>query len=118
MPLLGFNESTIALLLIFAFFVIAIYSIIKLAFKVAMIAIISMAFPVALNYFGLYEKLGVDTILVFGILGSMFYLVYFFVDMALGVVWPMTGFFTKKNEQKTKRQRKKQKKDDEYEIQE
>ncbi len=118
MPLLGFDESTMALLLIFAFFVIVIYSVIKLVIKVAAIAVISMAFPVVLNYFGLYEKLSVDTILVFGILGSMFYLVYFFVDRAIGLVWPVAGFLTKKREQKTKKQRRKPKKDDEYEISE
>ncbi len=116
MPLLGFDESTIALLLVFAFFVIVTYSVIKLVVKVAAIAVISMAFPVALNYFGFYENLSIDTILVFGILGSMFYMVFFFVNRALDLVWPMAGFFTKKNGQKTKRQRRKPKKDDEYEI--
>src|SRR3989338_8666801 len=90
MPLLGFNETTIALLFVFAFFVIVTYSVIKLVIKVAAIAVISMAFPVALNYLGFYGDLSIDAMLVFGILGSMFYLVYFFVDKALGFVWPIT----------------------------
>lgn len=109
MSVFGIDEVTIALLLIFAFFILAAYSILRLVMKVAMIAIISMAFPVALSYLGLYSNLSVNNILVFGILGSFLYITYFFVGKMLDLVWPLFGAFSKK-EKSEKRSKKRQKK--------
>ncbi|MBI4168199.1 MAG: hypothetical protein HY515_04540 [Candidatus Aenigmarchaeota archaeon] len=111
----GFDEMTIALLFIFAFFVLVTYSLLRLVFRVATIAIISMAFPVVLNYFGLYGNISVNNILIFGILGSFLYITYFFVDKLLGLVWPAFGAFTKKEkpEKHKKKQRKKHKPEEE-----
>ena len=105
----GFDEMTIALLFVFAFFILAAYSILRLVMKVAMIAIISMAFPIALNYFGFYSALSINNILVFGILGSFLYITYFFVSKLLDMVWPLFGAFSKK-EKSEKRHKKHQKK--------
>ncbi len=116
----GFDEMTIALLFIFAFFVLVAYSLLRLVFRVATIAIISMAFPIALNYFGLYGNISVNNILIFGILGSFLYVTYFFVDKSLSLIWPALGAFTKKEkpEKHKKHRRKPKKEDDEVEISE
>lgn len=114
----GFDEVTIGLFIVFAFFIIAAYTILRLVFKVALIALISMSFPIILGYMGFYENLSINTILVFGILGPFFYITYFFVEKFLGMVWPVFGILDKKEKPyKNKKQQKKQKKeDDEIEI--
>ncbi len=114
----GFDEVTIGLFIAFAFFIVAAYAILRLVFKVALIALVSMSFPIILGYMGFYQNLGINTILVFGILGPLFYITYFFVNKILGMVWPVFGIFGKKEKtSKNKKQQKKQKKeDDEIEI--
>lgn len=115
----GFDEVTIGLLLIFAFFVMAAYAILRLVVKVVIIALLSMAFPVALSYLGLYSNLGINTILVFGILGPFLYITYFFVSKLLDMIWPVFGAFTKKEKTEKhgkKQQRKQKREEDEVEI--
>ncbi|MFH0890060.1 MAG: hypothetical protein V1836_02860 [Candidatus Aenigmatarchaeota archaeon] len=117
MPLPGFNESTIALLLIFAFFIIATYAVIRVLLKVAVIALISMAFPVVLNYFGFYNNLNFDSILIFGILGSVFYIIYMFVKKAVDMIWAAAGLLHQEKKEKQRKQHRKPKKNsDEVEI--
>ncbi len=114
----GFDEVTVGLLIAFAFFVIAAYAILRLVFKVALIALLSMSFPVILSYMGFYQNSSINTILVFGILGPLLYVTYFFVNKMLGLVWPVFGILDKKEKpSKSKKHQKKQRKeDDEIEI--
>ena len=116
MPLFSFNETTLALLLIFALFIITIYSIIRITLRVALIAIISMAFPIILAYLGLYENITIDVILIFGILGAVFYIIFFATSKALDIVWPSLGFFKKGKTEKKHPKKKHKKEEEEYEI--
>ena len=118
MPIFGIDEVTIALLLVFAFFILATYSILRLVMKVAMIAVISMAFPIALSYFGFYSNLSVNNILIFGILGSFLYITYFFVGKLLDLVWPVFGAFSKKEKSEKRKKQQKKHKPEEVEIEE
>ncbi|MBI3413619.1 MAG: hypothetical protein HY051_06120 [Candidatus Aenigmarchaeota archaeon] len=113
MAVFGFEESTIALLLIFAFFILVVYSIIRLVLKVVFIAIISMAFPVILSYLGIYKNVNIDTMVIFGILGSLFYIIYFFVNKALGIIWGAIGMLEKKEKPAKHKKRQKPKKEQE-----
>jgi len=117
MAIFGFEETTIALLFIFAFFILAVYAIIRLVLKVVFIAFISMAFPLLLSYLGLYKDVSINTIFVFGILGSFLYITYFFVDKLLGLIWP---FFTPEKEKpekhRTHRRKSKKEKEEQEEV--
>ncbi|MBI4177651.1 MAG: hypothetical protein HY516_04800 [Candidatus Aenigmarchaeota archaeon] len=114
----GFEELTIVLLFVFAFFILAAYALLKLVTKIIVISILSMAFPAALGYLGLYNGLTLNNMLIFGILGSFLYITYIFVDKLLSAVWP---FFESKKEKPgkgRKQHRKKPRMDDEVEISE
>ncbi len=112
----GFDETTIALLLIFAFFVITVYALIRIVFKVAVIALVSMSFPIVLNYFGLYDSPSFASMLIFGILGSALYMIYVFVKKAVDIVWAGAGLLHHEKKEKQKKQHHRKPKSDEVEI--
>ena len=114
----GFDEVTVGLFIAFAFFVMAAYAILRLVFKAAFIALLSMSFPVILSYMGIYKNLGINTILVFGILGPFLFITYFFVKKMLDLIWPAFGILDKKEKpsKSKKHQKKTRKEDDEIEI--
>ncbi|MBI1972112.1 MAG: hypothetical protein HYS53_02320 [Candidatus Aenigmarchaeota archaeon] len=118
MSIFGLDELTVALLITFAFFILAAYAILRLVVKVAVIAMLSMAFPVALAYLGLYDSLGINNILVFGIMGPFLYITYYLVNKLLGAVWPLFGIISKKEKPEKSRKNKKSEKKTRKEVDE
>lgn len=114
--ILGLEETTVALLFVFAFFILAAYAMLKLVTKVVVISILSMAFPVILDYLGLYKGLTLNSMLVFGILGSFLYITYIFVNNILSIIWPLFESKKEKPEKHKKHRKKTIEDEDEVEI--
>ena len=106
---ISFNQTTLTLFLVFISFVFIAYTLIKIIIKTMAISFVSMMFPVILFYFGIISNLSINTILMFGLLGTGLYLVFFVVQKAVDAVFSAlefaTGAVKRHGKKKTKHRR-------------
>ncbi len=110
----SFNQTTLALFVVFVAFIFIAYTLIKIIMKTVAVSFVSMMFPVVLYYFGLISNLSLNTILMFGLLGTGLYLVFYFVQKFVDVIFSAIEVATgaiKRGKKKTRRR-----KHDEVEI--
>ncbi len=91
---LSFNQTTLALFLVFISFVFIASTLIKIIIKTMAISFVSMMFPVIMFYFGIISNLSLNTILMFGLLGTGLYLVFYFVQKIVDGIFSAIEFAT------------------------
>ncbi len=105
----SFNQTTLALFVVFVAFIFIAYTLIKIIMKTMAVAFFSMMFPVVLFYFGLISGLSLNTILMFGLLGTGLYLVFYFVQKMVDAIFSAlelaTGAVKRRKTKRTKHRR-------------
>lgn len=94
MPVLMTLDSlTLVLFLLFALFLIVTYLILKIVARLIIVASVSIALPIVLYYIGVLQTLSLNTILIFGVVGTITYFVWLISHKIVDFFWGFGRFF-------------------------